>query len=171
MQDGAVWRQRDRSIVTVCWVQDDAVRMQRDRLPLQQFLRLIQGGRRSAGRASADTNDDLIANLKQMSVITRCMPVPECVQQGTSPLAFEVAKPNSMRWLPACCTFQATRSCPMQIDCNVCVGTPLSTVADLLSSPARHKVGCFCADLRESNAFSHVSCTTLKFQRVIDCGN
>ncbi|KAK9857634.1 hypothetical protein WJX84_009149 [Apatococcus fuscideae] len=50
--------------------EDDAVRMQRDRLPLQQFLRLIQGGRRAAGRASADTNDDLIANLKQMSVIT-----------------------------------------------------------------------------------------------------
>ena len=44
--------------------------MQRDRVPLQHFLRLIQGGRR-AGRASAETNDDLIANLKAAGVVSR----------------------------------------------------------------------------------------------------
>ncbi len=52
-------------------MQDDGARMARDRVPLQHFLRLIQGGRRVASRASAETNDDLIANLKSIGVISR----------------------------------------------------------------------------------------------------
>ncbi|KAK9817485.1 hypothetical protein WJX74_003052 [Apatococcus lobatus] len=49
--------------------EDDAAGLQRDRVPLQQFLRLFQGGV-ARGRASATSNDELITNLKQTGVLS-----------------------------------------------------------------------------------------------------
>lgn len=49
--------------------EDDGAGNQRDRVPLQQFLRLFHGGV-VRGRASASNNEELITNLKQTGVLS-----------------------------------------------------------------------------------------------------